>query len=241
MNKVNKMIDLVKALCCSTRDERREIIKRRISQLGLPLKVQEYGQLTNLLTEVRGKDQTDSVLISAHYDVHPNCGKFGGAYDNLAGVAVSLELLEYFSKKDPDYDLKFAFFDGEESGQKGSLYFLGKLSLQERSRLMLHLNIDGIGVGDRLAEESEFPVAVYITDSLAFKGYGIPSKHYFTLSLEDFDQLKSGILPKLTEKIHTPKDNFSLIEEKSLDMARTGLIDIIENVRRKNGTVRKNI
>jgi hypothetical protein len=67
------------------------------------------------------------ILLCAHYD---HLGKHGetlypGADDNASGVAMLLEVAEYFalSKDKPRRTLAFLSFDQEETGLRGSTYF----------------------------------------------------------------------------------------------------------------------
>ncbi|HEY7424675.1 MAG TPA: M20/M25/M40 family metallo-hydrolase, partial [Gemmataceae bacterium] len=67
------------------------------------------------------------ILLSAHFD---HLGKrngvlYPGADDNASGVAMLLEVAEYFalSKQKPRRTLAFISFDQEETGLRGSTYF----------------------------------------------------------------------------------------------------------------------
>lgn len=67
------------------------------------------------------------ILLSAHYDHLGKQGKvlYPGADDNATGVAMLLEVAEYFalSKDKPRRTLAFISFDQEETGLRGSTYF----------------------------------------------------------------------------------------------------------------------
>jgi hypothetical protein len=84
----------------------------------------------NVVGIVPGSDpklKDEWVLLSAHYD---HLGKRGenlypGADDNATGVAMLLEVAEYFAlcEEKPRRTLVFAAFDLEEDGLRGSTYF----------------------------------------------------------------------------------------------------------------------
>jgi hypothetical protein len=88
------------------------------------------------------------LLLSAHYD---HLGKRGsvlypGADDNATGVAMLLEVAEYFalSKQKPRRTLVFVSFDQEEAGLLGSTYFAAHSPLAFR-KLKAFLTADMLG------------------------------------------------------------------------------------------------
>jgi hypothetical protein len=88
------------------------------------------------------------VLLSAHFD---HMGKQGdvlypGADDNATGVAMLLEVAEYFAlnKTRPRRTLAFISFDQEETGLRGSTYFAAHAPLPFR-KLKAFLTADMLG------------------------------------------------------------------------------------------------
>ncbi|MHB1425198.1 MAG: M20/M25/M40 family metallo-hydrolase [Gemmataceae bacterium] len=88
------------------------------------------------------------ILLSAHFD---HLGKQGevlypGADDNATGVAMLLEVAEYFalSKDKPRRTLAFISFDQEETGLRGSMYFAAHSPLPFRN-LKAFLTADMLG------------------------------------------------------------------------------------------------
>jgi hypothetical protein len=88
------------------------------------------------------------IILSAHYD---HLGKQGsvlypGADDNATGVAMLLEVAEYFalSKDKPRRTIAFISFDQEETGLRGSTYFAAHSPLPFR-RLKAFLTADMLG------------------------------------------------------------------------------------------------
>jgi hypothetical protein len=88
------------------------------------------------------------VLLSAHYDHLGKQGKvlYPGADDNATGVAMLLEVAEYFalSKDKPRRTLAFISFDQEETGLRGSTYFAAHPPLPLR-KLKAFLVADMLG------------------------------------------------------------------------------------------------
>jgi hypothetical protein len=88
------------------------------------------------------------IILSAHYD---HLGKQGGvlypgADDNASGVAMLLEVAEYFalSKDKPRRTIAFISFDQEETGLRGSTYFAAHSPLPFR-KLKAFLTADMLG------------------------------------------------------------------------------------------------
>jgi hypothetical protein len=88
------------------------------------------------------------IILSAHYD---HLGKQGnvlypGADDNATGVAMLLEVAEYFalSKDKPRRTLAFIAFDQEEAGLRGSMHFAAHSPLPFR-QLKAFLTADMLG------------------------------------------------------------------------------------------------
>ncbi|MGH7225123.1 MAG: M28 family metallopeptidase [Gemmataceae bacterium] len=88
------------------------------------------------------------ILLSAHYD---HLGKRGdvlypGADDNASGVAMLLEVAEYFAlcKNKPRRTIAFISFDQEETGLRGSTYFAAHPPMPLR-KLKTFLTADMLG------------------------------------------------------------------------------------------------
>jgi hypothetical protein len=100
---------------------------------------------------LRGSDpklKDEWILLSAHYD---HLGKRGdvlypGADDNASGVAMLLEVAEYFalSKDKPRRTIAFISFDQEETGLRGSTYFAAHPPMPLR-KLKTFLTADMLG------------------------------------------------------------------------------------------------
>ncbi|HEY7330283.1 MAG TPA: M20/M25/M40 family metallo-hydrolase [Gemmataceae bacterium] len=88
------------------------------------------------------------IIISAHFDHLGKQGKvlYPGADDNATGVAMLLEVAEYFalSKEKPRRTIAFISFDQEETGLRGSMYFAAHSPLPFR-QLKAFLTADMLG------------------------------------------------------------------------------------------------
>jgi Zn-dependent M28 family amino/carboxypeptidase len=81
------------------------------------------------------------VMVGAHYD---SVKKSPGATDNGAGVAIVLEQARILRDKQFSYDIKFAFWNAEETGGNGSKAYV-KEALEKKEKLSLYINFDSVG------------------------------------------------------------------------------------------------
>ncbi|MCX2452846.1 M28 family peptidase [Pedobacter sp. PLR] len=105
----------------------------------------------NICAMVKGTRNPDSVvLITAHYDHLGGLGKdtyFPGANDNASGIALLLNLAEYYANHPQPYTMAFICFAGEEIGLSGSKYFTEN-PLIELSKIRFMTNVDMVGTGE---------------------------------------------------------------------------------------------
>jgi hypothetical protein len=105
----------------------------------------------NLVGFIKGKTQPDSfVVFSAHYDHLGMLGPdaiFRGANDNASGVAMMLDIMQYYTTFPPAYSVAFIAFSGEEAGLFGSYYYTQN-PLFPLNQISLLINLDLMGTGD---------------------------------------------------------------------------------------------
>lgn len=107
--------------------------------------------LNNILGMIKGKNPDEYVIIGAHYD-HLGTDPFldgdqiyNGADDNASGVSAVLQIARAFltSGRQPERNIIFAFWDGEEKGLLGSAYFVQ--NFPSLKSVKGYLNFDMIG------------------------------------------------------------------------------------------------
>jgi len=97
-----------------------------------------------------------SIVAGAHYDhlgaggpgsLRENAGKVHpGADDNASGVAVLLDAARAVSLKlEPERTIVFAAFTGEESGRKGSRWYVRNRTLYPAAKCIAMINLDTVG------------------------------------------------------------------------------------------------
>lgn len=111
-------------------------------------------QHTNWVLDLPGQfPDRPPILIGAHYDAVPGSP---GADDNATGVAVLLELAQYFAQTMPRSPLRLVAFDLEEYGLAGSRAYAAELR-RHRQPLRLMLSLEMLGYCQRLPQSQQYP------------------------------------------------------------------------------------
>ena len=107
------------------------------------------GMVSAIPSKKRKVKDTKTIFITAHYDHLGMMGKdvyFPGANDNASGVAMLLELANYYKKNPINYNIVFVAFAGEEVGLLGSYYFVQYPWIPlEKIHFLVNLDIMGSG------------------------------------------------------------------------------------------------
>ena len=101
----------------------------------------------NVIAKVEGRRHDSCFVFTAHYDHLGNLGKkvyFAGANDNASGTAAIVTLAEYYAKNQPDFDMYFIAFSGEDANLRGSEWFVAHPTVP-LEQIKFLFNIDMIG------------------------------------------------------------------------------------------------
>lgn len=117
----------------------------------LKLAVHQKLSMRNVLGMIPGKNTKEYVIVGAHFDhlgIDPALDGdqiYNGADDNASGVSAVLQIARAFiaSGRQPERNVIFAFWDGEEKGLLGSKYFVQTCPFV--SQIKGYLNFDMIG------------------------------------------------------------------------------------------------
>ena len=117
----------------------------------LKQEVHQKLSMRNVLGMIPGKNTKEYVIVGAHFDhlgidpVLDGDQIYNGADDNASGVSAVLQIARAFlaSGQQPERNVIFAFWDGEEKGLLGSKYFVQTCSFL--SQIKGYLNFDMIG------------------------------------------------------------------------------------------------
>lgn len=107
--------------------------------------------LRNVLGMIPGVNRNEYVVVGAHFDhlgMDPNLAGdqiYNGADDNASGISAVMQIANAFvqSGVQPQRNVIFAFWDGEEEGLLGSQYFVQNCSFI--NQVKGYLNFDMIG------------------------------------------------------------------------------------------------
>ena len=198
-----------------------ELVTKGSSQVCLSVE-QETVTCTsrNVVARIEGTDKAEEILtLTAHYDSVP---EGPGAYDNMSGAAIIMELCRYFHAHRPRRTMEFIWFGAEEKGLLGSQNYI-KIHENELSAHRFNMNVDLAGqlVGGTVAgvtgDASVCSILTYMaheigigmstknqiwgSDSNAFAWKGIPA---MTLNRDGFG-------------MHTRHDTIALLSDWSLE------------------------
>ncbi len=122
-----------------------ETINATMSASGLIEDVTSQNVIGTLYAK-ENKNNTPTIVIGAHYD----CVDTPGANDNASGTAAMLELARVLSQHEYDANIKFIAFGAEEVGLVGAYDFVENLDKNERKKIAAMINMDMVGVGDKV-------------------------------------------------------------------------------------------
>jgi Iap family predicted aminopeptidase len=89
-------------------------------------------------------ETSEVVLIGAHFDHVP---EGSGIVDNWSGASLLPSLFQSLAGSRRKHTFVFVGFTGEESGEVGSRYYVGRLSKIDSSQIELMITLDSIGLG----------------------------------------------------------------------------------------------
>lgn len=120
-----------------------ELVEQGASRAKLTVRQRSAVRTSrNVSARIEGTDRSEEILtLTAHFDSVP---EGPGAYDNMAGGAIIMELCRYFAAHRPRRTLEFVWFGAEEKGLKGSQAYI-KARRDELSRHRFNMNVDLAG------------------------------------------------------------------------------------------------
>ena len=80
----------------------------------------------NVIAKVECKRHDKCYVFTAHYDHLGKLGKktfYAGAHDNASGTAAIVTLAAHYAKNQPEYDMYFIAFSGEDANLRGSEFY----------------------------------------------------------------------------------------------------------------------
>lgn len=211
-----------------------ELVERGASRVRLILRQEKEKRISrNLILRIDGSQRADEVLtVSAHYDSVP---EGPGAYDNMAGAAIVMELCRYFSVHRPRRTIEFLWFGAEEKGLYGSLNYVERHSEELAShRFNMNVDLAGQTIGGTVIGVTGNPEICQILSAYAHEaGMGVSLKHQIWGS--DSNSFAWKGVPAMTLNrdgfgMHTRHDTAALISVWSLERSSRLLAMVAERL-----------
>lgn len=174
----------------------------------------------NVVARIEGTDKKDEILtLTAHYDSVP---EGPGAYDNMAGAAIIMELCRYFQQYRPRRTMEFVWFGAEEKGLLGSRDYI-RVHESELGAHRFNMNVDLAGQligGNVLGVTGEASVCDKLLEIADGTGIGASVKNQIWGS--DSNSFAWKGIPAMTLNrdgfgMHTRYDTIDLLSAWSLE------------------------
>lgn len=187
----------------------------------------------NVEARIQGSDHADEILtLTAHYDSVP---EGPGAYDNMAGAAIIMEVCRYLKEHQPRRTVEFVWFGAEEKGLLGSRHYI-KMHEHELGKHRFNMNVDLAGQlvgGNVIGVTADPSVCSMLTYLAAETGIGMTTKNQIWGS--DSNTFAWKGIPAMTLNrdgfgMHTHYDTVDLLSAWSLKRSARLLAHIAENL-----------
>ena len=174
----------------------------------------------NVVARIEGTDRAEEILtLTAHYDSVP---EGPGAYDNMSGGAIIMELCRYFQMHRPRRTMEFVWFGAEEKGLLGSQSYI-KVHETELPAHRFNMNVDLAGQlvgGTVVGVTGDASVCNMITYMAHEIGIGMSTKNQIWGS--DSNTFAWKGIPEMTLNrdgfgMHTRHDTIALLSDWSLE------------------------
>lgn len=203
----------------------------------------------NVVARIKGEIKAEEILtLTAHYDSVP---EGPGAYYNMSGAAIIMELCRYFKEHRPRRTMEFVWFGAEEKGLLGSRNYI-KEHETELPAHRFNMNVDLAGQlvgGTVVGVTGDASICNMITYMAHETGIGMSTKNQIWGS--DSNTFAWKGIPAMTLNrdgfgMHTRHDTIALLSDWSLERSaillghiadRLGNIEIFPFERKGAGRV----
>ena len=211
-----------------------EIVTKGASKARLTL-IQEEAEKksANVIARIPGEEHSEEILtLTAHYDSVP---QGPGAYDNMAGAAIIMEICRYFKEHTPGRTLEFIWFGAEEKGLLGSRNYV-QVHEGELKNHRFNMNVDLAGQlvgGNVIGVTGDSSICSMITYLARETGIGMTTKNQIWGS--DSNTFAWKGIPAMTLNrdgfgMHTHYDTIDLLSAWSLERSAALLCHIAESL-----------
>ena len=211
-----------------------EMVTKGASRARLTLLQKEVSRTSgNIVARIPGTDRAEEILtLTAHYDSVP---QGPGAYDNMAGAAIIMEICRYFKEHQPRRTLEFIWFGAEEKGLLGSRDYI-KVHESELDAHRFNMNVDLAGQlvgGNVIGVTGDSSICSMLTYLARETGIGMTTKNQIWGS--DSNTFAWKGIPAMTLNrdgfgMHTHYDTVELLSAWSLERSAQLLCHIAESL-----------
>lgn len=211
-----------------------EMVTEGAKKVRLTLLQEEVTRTSrNVEARIQGSDHADEILtLTAHYDSVP---EGPGAYDNMAGATIIMEVCRYLKEHQPRRTVEFVWFGAEEKGLLGSRHYI-KMHEHELGKHRFNMNVDLAGQlvgGNVIGVTADPSVCSMLTYLAAETGIGMTTKNQIWGS--DSNTFAWKGIPAMTLNrdgfgMHTHYDTVDLLSAWSLKRSARLLAHIAENL-----------
>ena len=198
-----------------------ELVTKGASQVCLTVRQEIITHTSrNVAARIEGTDKGEEILtLTAHYDSVP---EGPGAYDNMAGGAIIMELCRYFKSYRPRRTIEFVWFGAEEKGLLGSQNYI-RVHEKELAAHRFNMNVDLAGQligGTVVGVTADISVCELITHMAQEIGIGMSVKNQIWGS-DSNTFARKGIPAMILNRdgfgMHTRHDTIALLSDWSLE------------------------
>lgn len=175
-----------------------ELVVRGAKKVRVTVRSESFdGTSRNVLCEIPGTGFPDEIVsFGAHYD---SVYFSKGAYDNMSGSVILMELVRYFKANPPKRTVRFHWYGSEEQGLLGSKAWTAAHE-DELKKHVLMINVDVAapvlgsehvitmgtdamtnyvdGMMKELGKAAEVKSDIYSSDSVPFADKGVPAINF---------------------------------------------------------------
>lgn len=197
-----------------------ELVTKGASQVRLETDQETVTRTSrNVIARIQGTDKKEEILtLTAHFDSVP---EGPGAYDNMAGGAIIMELCRYFHAHRPRRTMEFIWFGAEEKGLLGSQNYV-QVHEKELAMHQFNMNVDLAGQlvgGTVIGVTGDASICQIMTYLAHEAGIGMSTKHQVWVS--DSNSFAWKGVPAMTLNrdgfgMHTRHDTIALLSDWSL-------------------------
>ena len=228
-------------------------LESELQKLGLETQIQEgntlskWGNLvrtTNVLTRIKGTNNSKALLLLTHFDSAPHSNSFG-ASDDANGLGAILEGIRTFLHNNSSHknDIIILFSDGEELGLNGAFAFVDQHPWADEVGLVINFEARGTkGPSMMLAETNSGNEALIqgfanaktkypVSNSLMYSVYKMLPNDTDLTAFREKKDIPGFNLAYIDDHFdyHTEQDNFENFTPESLEHQASYLMPMLQH------------